>query len=321
MFVFLSGRHYVSMSGPHVGPKRDSHQPTCPLNSGCDLSTPSLSSRQQGNRTSAIMSAATSSLKHASVYGFSQRDHPSSSSSNYSPLRRLQHLTTMVSQPDLVLPVREPKRTWDWEAPKKQKGQEIYKDSWTDFTSRKYCETLYTNKEESPGKSPAGQKQPEVPTRSTDPPTGKQSNHVPSKKNTEGNSSGPPSPAFSLDSNSPFANGLLHFESALFEDDDADQVRETVSPIEGLRDIHENKGDVPQAASGDLNLNSKDVSLSSAKVVTRSQSSGQRRRYWDGSEDEWDSDTDLFMFVDSPSRQSWASLTFITLVKIITLNF
>ena len=36
--------------------------------------------------------------------------------------------------------------------------------------------------------------------------------------------SDPPSPAFSLDSNSPFANGFLHFESSLFgEDEDSDE--------------------------------------------------------------------------------------------------
>lgn len=43
----------------------------------------------------------------------------------------------------------------------------------------------------------------------------------------------PPSPDFSLDSSSPFANGL-HFESILFEDEDEDEVMdpETVSRLE-----------------------------------------------------------------------------------------
>lgn len=43
----------------------------------------------------------------------------------------------------------------------------------------------------------------------------------------------PPSPDFSLDSSSPFANGL-HFDSILFEDEDEDEVMdpETVSRLE-----------------------------------------------------------------------------------------
>lgn len=42
----------------------------------------------------------------------------------------------------------------------------------------------------------------------------------------------PPSPAFSLDSSSPFANGL-HFESILFEDEEGDEDT-------GSRSAHEN---------------------------------------------------------------------------------
>ncbi|XP_022618390.1 histone-lysine N-methyltransferase, H3 lysine-36 and H4 lysine-20 specific-like [Seriola dumerili] len=259
------------------------------------------------------MSAATSSLKHASVYGFTQRDHSSSSSSSsssYSPLRRLQHLTTMVSQPDLVLPVREPDRSWEWGVhKKKERGKEMERDSWADCTSRDYSGTQNTSREKSFGNSSARQKQPEVQTGSRDAPPANRSDPVTSEKKTEGCFSGPPSPAFSLDSNSPFANGLLHFESSLFEDDDNDQVREAVSPMGGLQDKHERAGNVLHSTPGDLNSDSKDATLSSAKVVTRSQSSGQRRRYWDGSEDEWESDTDLFLFVDSPSRHSMASFT------------
>lgn len=188
--------------------------------------------------------------------------------------------------------------------------KERRKDSWVDCTSSGYSGTQNTSREESFGKSSAGQKQPVVQTRSRDAPAANRSDPAVSEKKTEGCFSGPPSPAFSLDSNSPFANGFLHFESSLFEDDDNDEERETVSPVEEvLQDKPERTGDVLQSTSGDLNSDPKDALLSSAKVVTRSQSSGQRRRYWDGSDDEWESDTELFLLEDSPLRHSVVSLT------------
>ncbi|CAB1460777.1 unnamed protein product [Pleuronectes platessa] len=303
-----NGRNHASMSGPHVGPGRDAHQSICPLTPGRDLSTHSNSSRHD-NRFGLTMSAAASSLKHASLYGFAQRDHPSSSSSSsssYSPLRRLQHLTTMVSQPDLVLPVREPERSWEWGTPKKERGKEM--DSWADCTGRDYSVTQGTSREESFGHFSAGRKQPEVQSGSRDTPAANQSDPVTSEKKTDSCFSGPPSPAFSLDSNSPFANGFLHFESSLFDDDDTNQVQETVSPIEVLQEKNERAGNTLQSTPGDVNLNSRDTTRSSAKVVTRSQSSGQRRRYWDGSDDEWESDTGLLLFMDSPAKHSMNSV-------------
>ncbi|KAI3373285.1 hypothetical protein L3Q82_006592 [Scortum barcoo] len=191
--------------------------------------------------------------------------------SPYSPLRRLQHLTTMVSQPDLVLPVRaEPERSWEWGV----------------STGSNYSGAHNTSREESFGNSSAGQKQPAAQTRGRDVPAAGRGDAVVSEKKTEGCFSGPPSPAFSLDSNSPFANGFLHFESSLFEDEDNDEEREAASPMGGVQDKREKVGPVPRPTAGELNLDSKDATLSSAKVVTRSQSSGQRRRYWDGSDDE-----------------------------------
>lgn len=314
--ICVSGGHHASMSGPYSGPGRKTHQSSCPLTPVCDLSTHVCSSRHHDHKIGLTMSAATSSLKHASVYGFSQRDHhsPSSSSpSSYSPLRRLQHLTTMVSQPDLVLPVREPERSWEWGRHKKERGKE---DSWADCTSRDYSGSQNTSREERVGNSSAGQKQPKVKTGCRDSPTANHSDHVASDKKTEGCFSGPPSPAFSLDSNSPFTNGLLHFESSLFEDDDNDEVGEVRSPMGALQEKHERAGNVLQSAPRDLNSDSKDAAQLSAKVITRSQSSGQRRRYWDCSDDEWESDTELFLFEDSPSRHSMASFTFITLSKL-----
>lgn len=303
------------MSGPYPGPGRETHQSSCPLTPGCDLSALSCPSRRHDHRTGLSMSAVTSSLKHASVYGFTQRDHssssPSSSSSSYSPLRRLQHLTTMVSQPDLVLPLREPESSWEWGTSKKKERGKVERNSWADCTSsRDYSGAHITSRgEESCASSSAGQKQPKVQTGSRDTPSANHIESVVPEKKTDGCFSGPPSPAFSLDSNSPFANGLLHFESSLFEDDDNDDEQGNTSPVDSMQDKHEGMGNALQSTPGDLGRNCKDVTPSSTKVVTRSQSSGQRRRYWDGSEDEWESDTDLLLFEDSLSRPSMASLT------------
>lgn len=294
--VCVSGRNHARMSGPYTGPRQSS----CPLTPSHDLSTHA----RHDHKTGLTMSAAASSLKHPPMYGFAQRDHSSSSSSStsssssssssYSPLRRLQHLTTMVSQPDLVLPLREPDRRWNWGMSKKERGKEV--DSWADCTQSDYPGTHNSIKVESFGKS-SGPKQPAVQTRSKD--------AADPEKKAEGCFSGPPSPAFSLDSNSPFANGFLHFESSLFEEDD-DEERKTSSPTGDSQD--KSPGNVLQSTTGDLNSDSKPT-MSSAKVVTRSQSSGQRRRYWDGSDDEWDSDTEFFLLGDSYSRHSMASFT------------
>ncbi|XP_029028601.1 histone-lysine N-methyltransferase, H3 lysine-36 specific [Betta splendens] len=295
------------MSGPHPGPRRRTHQSSCPLTPVYDQSTHSCSSRHHDHKIGLTMSAAASSLKHAPVYGFSQRDHPSSSPpSSYSPLRRLQHLTTMVSQPDLVLPVREPERSWEWGTLKKDR-ETMERDLHADCTSRGYSGSQNMNREENVGNSSAGQKQAEVQTGCRDAPEGNNSEHVGSEKKAEGCFSGPPSPAFSLDSNSPFTNGFLHFESSLFEDDDNEEVREVRSPMKDSQDKHQSTGNVLQSAPQDLNSNPKDANMLSAKVITRSQSSGQRRRYWDCSDDEWESDTELFLFGDSPSRHSMNS--------------
>ncbi|XP_010770332.1 microtubule-associated protein futsch-like isoform X6 [Notothenia coriiceps] len=281
------------MSGPHPGPGRETHQSGCPLTPGRDLAA----SRHHDHRIGLNMSA--SSLKHASMYGFTKTEHSSSSSSSsYSPLRRLQHLTSMVSQPDLVLPVREPERSWEWGGNKKERGKEMETDSWADCTSGDYSGSQNTSREESYCGSSSGPKQPVVQSRSRDIPAAPDV----SEKKTEGLFSGPPSPAFSLDSNSPFANGFLHFESSLFEDDDEEQ--DAVSPLDRGLDKHDRPENLIPSTPGNVNSDSKDATLSSAKVVTRSQSSGQRRRYWDGSDDEWESGSELLLLDDSPTRHS-----------------
>lgn len=292
------------MSGPHAGPGRKSLQSNCPLTSAHDLSCHSGPTKLH-SQTGLTMSAAASSLKRTSVYGFTQMDHSlSSSSSSYSPLRRLQHLTTMVSQPDLVLPVRDPERSWEWRGPKKEKGK-VERDSWDGC--RDISGSRITCRDEKVSRSPSGKKQAEVQHGEKNAATEKVNDSAASEKKTEGCFSGPPSPAFSLDSNSPFANGLLHFESSLFEDEDNSEERVAASPVAGVQNKDERTGNVPQSSPKNANLDSKNAVLSSAKVVTRSQSSGQRRRYWDGSEDEWDSDSELFLFENSPPRRSAAS--------------
>ncbi|XP_015251555.1 PREDICTED: histone-lysine N-methyltransferase, H3 lysine-36 and H4 lysine-20 specific isoform X3 [Cyprinodon variegatus] len=278
------------MSGPYKGPERKSHQSSCPLTPAGD---PSGLSRPSNH-----MSATTSSLKHTSLYSYIQTDHSSSTSSSYSPLRRLQHLTKMVSQPDLVLPTREPERGWEWGANTKDKGGKE-RDSWGEY--RDFSTSGITRKEEYTNGSFSRQNQMDVQNENKDlhPVTSNES--AVSEKNEENSLSGPPSPAFSLDSNSPFANGLLHFESTLFEADNNNEEQEAATPIGGLLDKHDKAETAPQPFPRNVHLDSKDTDLPTPKVVTRSQSSGQRRRYWDGSEDEWDSDSELFLFEDSPA--------------------
>uniref|UniRef100_A0A087X2L3 Histone-lysine N-methyltransferase, H3 lysine-36 specific n=1 Tax=Poecilia formosa TaxID=48698 RepID=A0A087X2L3_POEFO len=122
-----------------------------------------------------------------------------------------------------------------------------------------------------------------------------------------GNSpSSPPSPAFSLDSSSPFANGLLHFDSALFEADGADEEPQSAAPGPGFLDKRDQPPTSLQLTPVDARLDPEESAVAPPKVVTRSQSSGQRRRYWDGSEDEWDSDSELFLFDDCPAWRTVA---------------
>ncbi|XP_053704100.1 histone-lysine N-methyltransferase, H3 lysine-36 specific [Synchiropus splendidus] len=266
------------MSRRYPDPDREDYKPHCPLTPGHNLPPQNNPPKLESQKSS--MSVTTSSLKTSSLHGFTQGDHcsSSSSSSTYSPLMRLQHLTTMVSQPDCVFPLREttfPEKGWDWKEAKKKM------DSWND-TGQELSST--TIKGERVGKSSAAEKRQDAPEASQSEPVG----------------SCPPSPAFSLDSNSPFANGFLHFESSLFEDEDDNNKEQTV-----VSSVSEEKHDevesAPPASPGALHQEPAAATFTPTKVVTRSQSSGQRRRYWDGSDDEWESDTELFLFGDSPS--------------------
>ncbi|KAK7925074.1 hypothetical protein WMY93_007384 [Mugilogobius chulae] len=245
-------------------------------------------------RRDTVMSA-TSSLKRAPVYGFSKRDSsspsPSPAASSYSPLHRLQHLTSRVSQPDPPQTPPEPEHSWDWMRTKETKADS--KCKWIDCHSRK--SSKIQDKDDTFASSSIGHKQSDTPI----------GNHQNEDGASDKNNcfSGPPSPAFSLDSNSPFANGFLHFESSLFEDED-EESSSKLPDIGGERDLTGHGESLTPApnASG-VNMENAEAEKS-VKVVTRSQSSGQRRRYWDGSDDEWESDTELFLFADSPLRNA-----------------
>ncbi|KAJ0004066.1 hypothetical protein NQD34_010280 [Periophthalmus magnuspinnatus] len=246
--------------------------------------------------------SATSSIKHTRVYGFSKRESspsPSPATSSYSPLRRLQHLTSRVSQPDSLQPTQEPEQNWEWSRKKETKADS--KCNWIDCHSRK--SSKIQDKDDAFESSSSGHNQNDMPIGNNQNKDG-----VSDKNNCF---SGPPSPAFSLDSNSPFANGFLHFESSLFEDDDEESSNKPPN-IEEERDLGDNRETLTPAldvsdVNRECNMEGGEAERS-AKVVTRSQSSGQRRRYWDGSDDEWESDTELFLFADSPLRNALVSL-------------
>jgi len=166
------------------------------------------------------MSASGSSVQHPSLYGPTKTQNsphlsplpPSSSSSSstfsYSPLRKLQQLTATISS--RPLPARLEKGAggqtergvdWGWEG--RDEDEESHQ-----------------------GKAIGGGDDPsrENSRIGTDSPAHKHSMaRLASRDQSDSSDSGPPSPAFSLNSNSPFANGLFHFESSLFEDDDVNQ--------------------------------------------------------------------------------------------------
>ncbi|XP_077596420.1 uncharacterized protein nsd1b [Stigmatopora nigra] len=274
------------MSGLHAGPSRESSRPVTPA---CDI-PPSPQTQQTKDPRPTMSAATSSSLQRTSIYGFAQRDS-SPPSSTYSPLRRLQHLTTMVSQPDLILPARTGKN-WAWGSDQKEPEQ----DAWVDCAGGDYYSNSFAKKADL---ADGNCKEEEAAAASCSSPNV-------SERKTDACFSCPPSPAFSLDSNSPFANGLLHFESSLFEDEDnngGEKEQQEMFPAD-VESPHkqESPANELQSTSAHLESESKDTNVSAAKVITRSQSSGVRRRYWDVSDDEWDSDTDLFLFGDSPSR-------------------
>uniref|UniRef100_A0A4W5NU84 Nuclear receptor binding SET domain protein 1b n=1 Tax=Hucho hucho TaxID=62062 RepID=A0A4W5NU84_9TELE len=164
----------------------------------------------------AMQLSTTPALKPSTTYGFMPKDL----SSSYRPLRRLQHLTTMVSHPDLV-----------------QLGE---------------GEREVSHTRNAVGKTDFGNSlaltAPQPGSRDTD--TSKTNPSV--EKKSDCCFSDPPSPDFSLDSNSPFANGCLRFESTLFDDDDEeDDDEDTALP---LTDRQRKVGKSPKPLPEFLNL-------------------------------------------------------------------
>uniref|UniRef100_A0A673WXX1 [histone H3]-lysine(36) N-dimethyltransferase n=1 Tax=Salmo trutta TaxID=8032 RepID=A0A673WXX1_SALTR len=189
--------------------------------------TPSFSPSSKHNNPNsrldpprAMHLSTTPALKPPSTYGFMPKDL----SSSYSPLIRLQHLTTMVSHPDLV-----------------QLGE---------------GEREVSHTRNAVGKTDFGNSlaltAPQQSSRDTD--TSKTNPSV--EKKSDSCFSDPPSPDFSLDSNSPFANGSLHFESTLFDDDDEEDDEDTALP---LTDRQRKVGKSPEPLPEFLNLKVKQL--------------------------------------------------------------
>uniref|UniRef100_A0A8C7J8F5 [histone H3]-lysine(36) N-dimethyltransferase n=1 Tax=Oncorhynchus kisutch TaxID=8019 RepID=A0A8C7J8F5_ONCKI len=177
----------------------------------------------------AMQLSTAPALKPPSTYGFM----PKNLSSSYSPLRRLQHLTTMVSHPDLI-----------------QVGEGEREVS---HTRNAVGKTIFGNS--------LALTAPEPGRRDRD--TSKTNPSV--EKKSDCCFSDPPSPDFSLDSNSPFANGCLHFESTLFDDDDDEEDDEdTALP---LTDRHSKVGKSPEPLPEFFNLKCAKLS-SSQRVAT-----------------------------------------------------
>uniref|UniRef100_A0A8C7QR28 [histone H3]-lysine(36) N-dimethyltransferase n=1 Tax=Oncorhynchus mykiss TaxID=8022 RepID=A0A8C7QR28_ONCMY len=232
--LFDRWRH-GSMSQPYELPIKDAQACCSDPTLTSAPNDPVSSCSKHHNRNSrldpprAMQLSTAPALKSTSTYGFIK-----DLSSSYSPLRRLQHLTTMVSHPDLVLP---------------GVGERASQGSREDLHTRNAV-----------GKTDIGNSL--VPTatqpgsRDTD---NSKTNHSVEKK-SDCCFSDPPSPAFSLDSNSPFANGYLHFESTLFDDENDDDNAEDDEDIAlPLTDRERKVGKSPEPLPGLLNLKVKNV--------------------------------------------------------------
>lgn len=217
----------------------------------------------------AMQLSTTPALKPPSTYGFMPKDL----SSSYSPLIRLQHLTTMVSHPDLV-----------------QHGE---------------GEREFSHTRNAVGKTDFGNSlaltAPQPSSRDTD--TSKTNPSV--EKKSDCCFSDPPSPAFSLDSNSPFANGYLHFESTLFDDDDEEDDEDTALP---LTDRQRKVGKSPEPLPEFLNLKVKQLLKPGLSVGKGLQSpSVPPLTAHEGSDEDWGRDCEPPSLGNSHSGPSMAS--------------
>uniref|UniRef100_A0A673WLG1 Histone-lysine N-methyltransferase, H3 lysine-36 specific n=1 Tax=Salmo trutta TaxID=8032 RepID=A0A673WLG1_SALTR len=198
--------------------------------------------------------------KSTSTYGFIK-----DLSSSYSPLRRLQHLTTMVSHPDLGLP---------------GVGERASQGSREDSHTRNAV-----------GKTDIGNSLALTATQPGSRDTDNSKTNLSVEKKSDCCFSDPPSPAFSLDSNSPFANGYLHFESTLFDDenDDDDNAEDDEDIALPLTDRERKPG-----LSVGKGLQSPGVPPFTAH---------------DGSDEDWGSDCEPLSLGNSPSGPAMASPT------------
>ncbi|CAB1316487.1 unnamed protein product, partial [Coregonus sp. 'balchen'] len=220
----------------------------------------------------AMQLSTAPALKSTSTYGFIK-----DLSSSYSPLGRLQHLTTMVSHPDLVLP---------------GVGERASQGSREDSHTRNAVNSLALTP-------------PQPGSRDTD--TSKTNLSV--EKKSDCCFSDPPSPAFSLDSNSPFANGYLHFESTLFDDDD-DDAEDDEDIALPLTDRQRKVGKSPEPLPGFLNLKVKNIPEPGLSVGKGLQSPGVPPfTAHDGSNEDWGSDCEPLSLGNSPSGPAMASPT------------
>uniref|UniRef100_A0A8C8JU39 [histone H3]-lysine(36) N-dimethyltransferase n=1 Tax=Oncorhynchus tshawytscha TaxID=74940 RepID=A0A8C8JU39_ONCTS len=214
----------------------------------------------------AMQLSTAPALKPPSTYGFM----PKNLSSSYSPLRRLQHLTTMVSHPDLI-----------------QVGE---------------GEREVSHTRNAVGKTDFGNSlaltAPQPGRRDTD--TSKTNPSV--EKKSDCCFSDPPSPDFSLDSNSPFANGCLHFESTLFDDDDEEDDEDTALP---LTDRHSKVGKSPEPLPEFFNLKVEKLLKPGLSVGKGLQSpSVPPLTAHEGSNEDWESNCEPLSLGNSPPGPS-----------------
>ncbi|XP_042165655.1 histone-lysine N-methyltransferase, H3 lysine-36 specific isoform X1 [Oncorhynchus tshawytscha] len=273
----LRWRH-GSMSQPYELPIKDAQACCSDPTLTSAPNDPVSSCSKHHNRNSrldpprAMQLSTAPALKSTSTYGFIK-----DLSSSYSPLRRLQHLTTMVSHPDLVLP---------------GVGERASQGSREDLHTRNAV-----------GKTDIGNSLVLTATqpgsRDTD---NSKTNHSVEKK-SDCCFSDPPSPAFSLDSNSPFANGYLHFESTLFDDENDDDNAEDDEDIAlPLTDRERKVGKSPEPLPGLLNLKVKNVPEPGLSVGKDLQSPGVPPfTAHDGSDEDWGSDCKPLSLGNSPS--------------------
>ncbi|KAL0994443.1 hypothetical protein UPYG_G00122350 [Umbra pygmaea] len=236
-----------------------------------DLLPPSSNNPKPNSITEphrAMQLSTTPALKHSSTYGLIHNN-----GSSYSPIRRLQHLTTMVSHPDLVLP---------------GVGDRASKGS----RDNSHIQNAI-------GKPDIGNSlaltAPQPGSRDTD---NSKTNPTMEKK-SDCCFSDPPSPAFSLDSNSPFANGYLHFESTLFDDDEHENTEDTALPV---TDRKKKVGKSHEPLPGILNLKLNNIAEPGLSAIRGLQSPGfPSLTTNDGSTEDWGSDCDLLSLGNSPS--------------------